>query len=417
MSRFRMIAIATVLLVLATGCQRQIMPTPNLYRGTGLDPFDAVPAAQQDASVGLLFATDRLPSESGTPWGFGPDRDFSIHYGACTIVLGDGTNWPKVSTDLLDANAGTVSLRPGEVKHFGGRDDDFRTALRERLDASERKDVLLYVHGFNNSFQIAAERLAGVWHFLGRPGVPLLFSWPSRDEVSGYLADRDSVEFAVAHFKQVLLTLSAEPTIARVHIIAHSSGAELVTTAVRELHLLNGANVEATRAQLRLGQVILAAADVDTGVIQTRVIEEGIHLIPDHVTLYVSRNDGALNLSRFLRAGMERVGVMDIDGMDEPRRRLFEQYVENVDIIDASGIRTGPFAHAYFVDSPAVSADIMLILRYAVPLDNPVLRPLAVLSGATRLRRIHPSYLREPSDEWLTAMRAWRTSHATPPRP
>ena len=54
------------------------------------------------------------------------------------------------------------------------------------------RDVLLYVHGFNSSFETAALDAARLSDALKFRGDTVLFSWPSRDSVFDYLADRES---------------------------------------------------------------------------------------------------------------------------------------------------------------------------------------------------------------------------------
>ena len=72
--------------------------------------------------------------------------------------------------------------------------------LQERLEASNQKDVILYVHGVNTEFNDAALNLADVWHFSGRHGVPVFYSWPAANEgMFGYFKDRESGEFSIYH--------------------------------------------------------------------------------------------------------------------------------------------------------------------------------------------------------------------------
>jgi len=42
-----------------------------------------------------------------------------------------------------------------------------------------RKEVFIFVHGFYNDFNDAAFTLAELWHFVGRVGIPILYTWPA----------------------------------------------------------------------------------------------------------------------------------------------------------------------------------------------------------------------------------------------
>ena len=98
----------------------------------------------------------------------------------------------------------------------------FRDAS-ERIDRSPRKDVFLYIHGYNNTFEDAAFGLAELWHFLGREGLPIIYTWPAgHPGIFGYTYDRESSEFTVYHLKQTISWLSAQPEIQNIHIIAHT---------------------------------------------------------------------------------------------------------------------------------------------------------------------------------------------------
>jgi esterase/lipase superfamily enzyme len=51
--------------------------------------------------------------------------------------------------------------------------------VERRLDAVPKKELLLYVHGFNETFASAAYTAAELCHFLGREQVCAFFTWPA----------------------------------------------------------------------------------------------------------------------------------------------------------------------------------------------------------------------------------------------
>ena len=55
-----------------------------------------------------------------------------------------------------------------------------------------RRQVLVFIHGFNNRFEDAVFRFAQVVHDFDAPVVPVLFTWPSRGSVLAYGYDRES---------------------------------------------------------------------------------------------------------------------------------------------------------------------------------------------------------------------------------
>ena len=69
--------------------------------------------------------------------------------------------------------------------------------LRRRVRRGKpagRRNALIFVHGFNNRFDDAVYRFAQVVHDAKAPGIPVLFTWPSRGELSlpAYTYDRES---------------------------------------------------------------------------------------------------------------------------------------------------------------------------------------------------------------------------------
>src|SRR5438094_218234 len=116
--------------------------------------------------------------------------------------------------------------------------EHFEIALRERLAQTPQKDVYIFVHGVNNAFDDAVFRAAEVWHFMGRVGVPVAYSWPAgRGGVRGYAYDYESGEFTVGHLRQFIKLVAECPEVERVHVVAHSRGCEIAMSAARDLQL------------------------------------------------------------------------------------------------------------------------------------------------------------------------------------
>ena len=77
--------------------------------------------------------------------------------------------------------------------------------VSQRLAQTPHKDVYVYIHGFANTFDDAVFRAAELWHFMGRQGVCIAYTWPSGyGGPFGYFHDRESGEYTVLHLKQFL---------------------------------------------------------------------------------------------------------------------------------------------------------------------------------------------------------------------
>jgi esterase/lipase superfamily enzyme len=119
----------------------------------------------------------------------------------------------------------------------------------------------MFVHGFNNTFDYAAKTLAGISHFLQRRQVPLLYSWTAGG-IRGYVVDKVSGEFTIFHLKETLRTLMVIPEIDNLHIIAHSRGTDVITTALKELITENRGTNRNMKEDFGIENLVLAAPDL-----------------------------------------------------------------------------------------------------------------------------------------------------------
>jgi esterase/lipase superfamily enzyme len=118
-----------------------------------------------------------------------------------------GRNFVTVSANYLD--------KPGLV-----------SAVSVTAKQTGRSKVLIFVHGFNNRFDDAVYRFAQIVHDAKAPGIPVLFTWPSRGELKlrAYTYDRESANYSRDAFEQLLATLTANPNVKEINIVAHSMG-------------------------------------------------------------------------------------------------------------------------------------------------------------------------------------------------
>lgn len=221
-----------------------------------------------------------------------------------------------------------------------------RELLRNAIGA-QHEDVLLMVHGFNNTPEFAVLRLAQLkidMHFAGKA---MLFCWPSQGSASSYLADEVAAAESVPALKEVLQLLIAEHQAAgaadrRIHLLAHSMGNRILLNALAEL-AVDGAAAEAPP----FGQVILAAPDVDFATMN-RVFRKA-SLCAEGITLYYCEDDVALQASRELNRD-SRIG----------QKGVFEEGLENV---DAKYANTSFLGHDYFSASNRLLVDLELLIN------------------------------------------------------
>jgi esterase/lipase superfamily enzyme len=227
----------------------------------------------------------------------------------------------------------------------GGRPDpqtDFTVVEQERLsavafDASvgaaasskgpESRRVGVFVHGFNYNFQEALFRAAQMSADTNLDGSPVVFSWPSKARIAGYLADKEAVTYSRDALVDTLIGTARAPGIDQIILFGHSMGAWLVMEAARQLKL------EGRNDVLAKIQIVLAAPDIDAEVFRSQLNVIGRMKTP--ITLLVSPDDLALKLSSFVTADSRRIGALDVK--DPTVQEAARKY--NVEVVDISTLK------------------------------------------------------------------------------
>ena len=84
-------------LAVSAGCQRQLMPAPNIRVFTAENPWADLPPELRTTTVDLLYVTDREPIESSdglTRYGYG--RSWSLAFGSVEVELGREATWDEL---------------------------------------------------------------------------------------------------------------------------------------------------------------------------------------------------------------------------------------------------------------------------------------------------------------------------------
>lgn len=250
-----------------------------------------------------------------------------------------------------------ADLAPGgRVRHI--------SSVAELLRRASEPEILVFIHGYNVSFADAACRTAQIAYDIDFKGVPFLYSWPSDASTLSYLVDGENAQWSQQNFSAFLKLALTSFDCRRVHVIAHSMGSRILTET---LAVLDIAALPARSA--RLGQIVFAAPDIDSGVFAHRARK--FIGKADHYTLYVSDKDQALNMSqrfaRYPRAGQAGTSIVVLDG---------------VDTIDASDLDTGLMSHSYVGTHRSLISDLYyLIHRNDLPDERFGLRPVATSAG------------------------------------
>ncbi|TYO62920.1 alpha/beta fold hydrolase [Bradyrhizobium hipponense] len=281
----------------------------------------------------LLVATTRKPVNGGRtkPW-FGPERATRMTVAQAKLVVPDESRLSLASVGLGDWRLDRVEPVSAEIGDL-------------LAQAGGGGDVLIYVHGFKQTFETAALDAAHLSDGIRFRGRTMVFAWPSKAGLFDYAYDRDSAMWSRDDFERVLSSLVSASGGGRVHIVAHSMGTMLALESLRQLYARYGDTVTS-----RIGAVVFAAPDIDMDVFSSAIHRIGP--LAGKITVIASTNDRALALSGQIAGGMTRVGAAE--------KAAIEQL--GVRVVDASQEGWGLINHDLFLSN----AEVQRVIRRSI---------------------------------------------------
>jgi len=307
------------------------------------------------ATVRVLFATDRGVAGGKSAHRstyialkstFGAVRA-DVSYGYCDVSIPRDHRMGELEApsvlrfEFRETPEKHVVLLGGEIQPK----EEFFRALAQRIRSAPRSTALIFVHGYNVSFEDAARRTAQMAYDLAFDGAPVFYSWPSDGSTAAYPADEQAVEWTQTNLRHFLEDFLIGSGATNVYLIAHSMGSRALTRAAASLF------TDRPDLQGRISEVILAAPDIDAAVFK-RDIAPLLTRAGRPLTLYASSEDLALLASqrvhRYPRAGDSGPGLVVTAG---------------VETIDATGVDTSLLGHSYFAERRSVLSDIFYIVH------------------------------------------------------
>jgi esterase/lipase superfamily enzyme len=253
----------------------------------------------------MLVATTRartMPAEM-----FSGDRGEGLDFADIVVSIPPVHQPGKVeSPHQIPGDSATdfVTLRP-----TGPIDKPQALATLHRLVKTKpKRQVLVFVHGYNNRFEDAVFRFAQMVHDYRAEAefVPVLFSWPSKAKLFAYGYDRESSDYSRDALEDGLRFLAKDPEVGEITVFAHSMGNWVTLEAMRQMAFHDGKVAE------KIHDVILAAPDVDVYVAQKQITAMGPRARRPRFFLFASVDDRALAASRVVHSD-QRLGSVDPD--------------------------------------------------------------------------------------------------------
>ena len=301
----------------------------------------------------VWFGTNRRLDAAGDRIAFTAERDNRVRYGWCRVNIPQshkigsvGSAWWKrlitrtddrltiARTELLDEESFWQQIAAGLAS----------TPIADR-------DAVVFVHGFNVSFEEASLRAAQLGFDLGVNGLMAFYSWPSQGTLKGYPSDEAAIEASEGYIADFLTDVATRSGAARVHVIAHSMGNRALLRAIDRI-----AADAAARSQTPFDQIILAAPDVDQDTFKRLSI--AYQRVARRTTLYVCAKDRAVEASHWIH-GYARAGLV-------PPVTI----VPGVDTINVSNLDLTLLGHGYVAEARELLTDIHELLRHGTPPDR-----------------------------------------------
>ncbi|MFA5898405.1 MAG: alpha/beta hydrolase [Hyphomicrobium sp.] len=259
------------------------------------------PAADPWQVVPVYFGTDRAEQPDATRLRYGFERGRNLELGRAMVTVPKSHEIPQIERPwavripYFDVTIYEQSEDPAE--HFTLQSvermsqDEFLRNARTRLAASSRYEghALIFVHGYNTSFDNAVYRTAQIAYDLKFDGAAFLYSWPSGGSVASYTYDRESAEASTPYMRRFLDLVIKETGAKSVSIIAHSMGNQPLLDVLKDMRSTGDQKVA-------INEVIFAAPDVDADNFAN--LAQHVENIANGVTLYAASNDRALIVSR-----------------------------------------------------------------------------------------------------------------------
>ncbi|QKK28151.1 alpha/beta hydrolase [Rhizobium indicum] len=325
----RAVPVLVALSLVTSGCANRVQDV--------LQPLAVAPAGT--SRVTMLVATTRKPSEDPGKL-YSGDRGTAISLNSVDISIPPDRNrkigevqWPSRMPPNPQKEFAVTQV--AKVQSEGQAFDWYRK------NRNTKHQVIIFVHGFNNTYADAVFRFAQIVHDSGTDAAPILFTWPSRGRVFDYLYDKESANYSRRALEDLILQAAKSPDVSDVTILAHSMGGWLAAEALR------GVAMREKSIPAKVKNVVLASPDIDIDVFRRQFTEMGPKR--PHFAILTSTRDKALEMSSWLSGGVSRVGGSDL----RPYAPLLDEL--GVSVIDTSAIATNdPLGHNAFADSPEI---------------------------------------------------------------
>ena len=308
----------------------------------------------------FFYVTNRRPGVAGAPIAerFGTEREEDLKFGTF-----DARIEPSLGLGMFVNPTEWFQNEEIRLQNVEGVERaDFVAQLRQQVEKSPDRGLLVVVHGFREAYKSALGKTAFVGHVLDINAPVMLFDWPGNQgsSLNGYRRARQVAKASGAELAATLELIVEEVQPDRLWVIANSMGGEVVAQAFSRLY----EHSAFADAQTEIEDVVLTAPDVSHEEFDQQFKRE-ISALATNLTVYVSSNDRALIVSRLINRGARRgESTLSTDQFDEAVRvaELVDPDSDLVTLVDVTPVNRTRNFHNFSLETPEFFDDLFLRL-------------------------------------------------------
>ena len=237
--------------------------------------------------------------------------------------------------------------------------------------------VLLYVHGYRETFFTSSRDAAQIARLTGFTGPVIQYSWPSQGQLLKYAVDETNMYWDERNFRKFLTKLAQQNWTKEIVLVSHSLGARLILPAVEFVDRTTPNSDSSV-----ISNIILASPDIDRQDFERDIAEEILSARrvnnDRRITVYASAKDSALSLSDDVH-GYPRLGhprcfdpfkAADLKAKGLPERcyAAKSQYdtppeKSGFTIVDTSAVSMGRVGHGDYLRSAVACKDFAAVVN------------------------------------------------------
>ena len=299
------------------------------------------------AVIKTYFATNRGYNSDEPPY-----RMFNE---ASTRVITFGKNYiivprepelqPNEPETLFTLDISDAKYEPSLSQNNILSPQEFSESIESDIRDSNEDSALIYVHGFNESYERSVVRAGQISYDLAFPGSTFIFSWPARHSVTTYLGDLQRAQDSERYFELFMSQILSTTNTNRIYIIAHHMGGRIVSSTLKHMFSIQPSYRD------RIREIILVAPDMEANQF-TEQFATFIGTENSPITLYASENDPSLAVSKQFntyRLAGDSVGQLLIS--------------TKVETINAGTTDLSLNGHSNYTDTSSILGDIWDLVR------------------------------------------------------